>query len=129
MTDKKKCLVFVSVTLYEYSYAKGPTKNTVYPAEWMVSSLPLNISEPIVDSDIVDYLVSRAVSFVKAHTNQNLIEWKMRLPPQIGGSVYEAQISATCKNPFKTDDVWYVNAWLKMAEDEEEVKKLPCGYL
>lgn len=114
MMDKKECRVFVSVTLYEYSYAKGPTKNTVYPAEWMISNLPSNITVPIADADIVDYLESRAASFVQDHTNQNLIDWKMRLPPQKGGGVYDAQISATCKNPFKTDDVWYVNAWLKL---------------
>ena len=122
-----KCAVYVAVTLFEYHYGKGPTRNTVYPASWKVCTLPKNYDTFDVMEEFIE---SQAAAFVVSCSSANLVGWKKNGPAQIDGVGYDAQFSAVCANPFRMDDTWYVNAWLKKLQSEnieEELRLLPCG--
>lgn len=124
-----KGAVYVAVTLFEYHYGKGPTRNTVYPASWKVCTLPKNHDTFDVMEEFIE---SQAAAFVASCSNTNLVGWEKIGPTQIGGAAYDAQFSAVCKNPFTMKDTWYVNAWLKKLPSgniEEELRILPCSVI
>ena len=124
-----KCAVYVAVTVVPYHYSNGPTRNTVYPASWAVRSLPENHDTFDVMEEFIE---SQAAAFVVSCSDANLVEWTKKGATQIGGGAYDAQFSAECKNPFKLQDTWHVNAWLKKLQSdniEEELRSLPCAII
>ena len=123
-----KCAVYVAVTVVPYHYSNGPTRNTIYPASWAVLSLPKN--HGIFDV-MEDFLERCAVSYVTSRSGKNLVGWEKIGASQIGGVDYDAQFSAVCKNPFRLQDTWYVNAWLKKLQSDnvEELRNFPCSII
>lgn len=121
-----KCAVYVAVTLFPRHYSEGPTRNTVYPASWKVCCLPENSDR---DDAVVDFIERQAASFVESCSGAKIVGWKKN-EQQVGGGAYDAQFSAVCVNPFKVNDTWHVNAWLKKLQSdtiEEDLRLLQCG--
>lgn len=49
---------------------------------------------------------------------------------QVGGGGNDVKFSAVSANPFKVNDTWHVNAWIKKLQSdriEEEQRLRPCG--
>lgn len=114
--EVKKCKVFVSVSEHEYDFVKGPSKNSIYPAEWVEKKLPTRY----VDSfdEVRELLATQLAAYICSCTRKDLVDWDVISFQHGGVQGYAGKMHAICRNPFLVDRQWHVYGWIRYCIDD-----------